>query len=136
MPEPQVGAVDERLSLEGSYADVADGIAGLAGVSGWVDKGIATMRRGCPTSVGILVEQLRRAPELTLADCFRLEMTVATHCAHNGDFAEGVRALIIEKDNRPRWRFGDLDGLDAAHVLGHFEPPWAHNPLHDLEDDG
>ena len=135
LPEPQAGVVPERLSLDGSYADVAGGIAGLAGASDWADKGIATMRRGCPTSVGILVEQLRRAPALTLADCFRMEMTIATHCAHNGDFAEGVRALIIEKDNRPRWRFGDLSGLDAAHVLGHFDPPWPHNPLHDLEDD-
>lgn len=135
LPDPQVGDVPERLSLEGSYAEVAERIAGLSGTSRWVDRGIAAMQRGCPTSVGILIEQLRRAPELTLADCFRLEMTVATHCAHNGDFAEGVRALIIEKDNRPRWRFGDLNGLDAAHVLGHFEPPWPRNPLHDLEDD-
>lgn len=136
LPETQLGAVPDSLSLEGGYADVADRIGGLAGASRWVDKGIATMRRGCPTSVGILIEQLRRAPGLDLADCFRLEMTVGTHCAHNGDFAEGVRALIIEKDNRPRWRFGDLGGLDAAHVLGHFEAPWPRNPLHDLENDG
>ncbi len=136
LPEAQLGAMPDSLSLEGGYADVADRIGGLAGASGWVDKGIATMRRGCPTSVGILIEQLRRAPGLDLADCFRLEMTVGTHCAHNGDFAEGVRALIIEKDNRPRWRYGDLDGLDAAHVLGHFEAPWPRNPLHDLENDG
>lgn len=136
LPETQLGAVPGSLSLEGGYADVADRIGGLAGASRWVDKGIATMRRGCPTSVGILIEQLRRAPGLDLAGCFRLEMTVGTHCAHNGDFAEGVRALIIEKDNRPRWRYGDLDGLDAAHVLGHFEAPWPRNPLHDLENDG
>ncbi len=135
LPDAHVGDVPERLSLEGSYADVAARIAGLAGTSDWVDRGIATMRRGCPTSVGVLIEQLRRAPQLTLADCFRLEMTVATHCARNTDFAEGVRALIVEKDNRPRWRFGDLDGLDAHHVLGHFEAPWPQNPLHDLEED-
>ena len=66
---------------------------------------------------------------------FRMEMTVATHCARNGDFAEGVRALIIDKDNRRRGRFGDLGGLDAAHVLGRFDPPWPRNPLHDLEYD-
>lgn len=136
LPEAQLGAVPDSLSLEGGFADVAGRIGGLAGASRWVDKGIATMRRGCPTSVGILIEQLRRAPGLDLADCFRLEMTVGTHCAHNGDFAEGVRALIIEKDNRPRWRYGNLDGLDAAHVLGHFEAPWPRNPLHDLENDG
>ncbi len=136
LPEGQLGDVPDSLSLEGSYADVADRIGALAGTSRWVDRGIATMRSGCPTSVGILVEQLRRAPGLGLGDCFRLEMTVGTHCAHNEDFTEGIRALLIEKDNRPRWRYGDLDGLDADHVLGHFETPWPSNPLHDLEDDG
>ena len=135
LPDPQVGDVPEELSLTGSYEDVADRIAGLAGTSRWVDRGIAAMQRGCPTSVGVVIEQLRRAPDLTLADCFRLEMAVATHCAHNEDFAEGVRALIIEKDNAPQWRFGDLNGLHAAHVLAHFDPPWPQNPLHDLKDD-
>ena len=136
LPATQLGAVPDSLNVDGSYADVAQRIDALAGASRWVDRGIATMRRGCPTSVGILIEQLRRAPGLDLADCFRLEMTVSTHCAHNEDFTEGVRALIIEKDNRPRWRYGDLNGLDAAHVLGHFEAPWPKNPLHDLEGAG
>ncbi len=134
LPEPELGAVPNSLSLDGAYAEVAGSIAALAGASPWVDRGITTMRRGCPTSVGILVEQLRRAPGMSLAECFRMEMTVATHCARNQDFAEGVRALIIEKDNRPQWRYGDIGGLDAGHVLGHFEPPWAQNPLHDLEN--
>lgn len=134
LPDRQVSDIPGGLSLEGSYADVANRIAALAGTSRWVDRGITTMQRGCPTSVGILIEQLRRAPQLSLADCFRLEMTVATHCAHNEDFAEGVRALIIEKDNRPQWRYADLDGLDPAHVLSHFDAPWPHNPLHDLEN--
>ena len=135
LPEPEVGAVPDSLTLEGSYADVAGRIEALAGASRWVDRGIATMQRGCPTSVGIVVEQLQRAPGMSLADLFRMEMTVATHCAHNADFTEGVRALIIEKDNRPRWRFGDIEGLDAAHVVAHFEPPWPRHPLYDLEND-
>lgn len=135
LPEPQAQAVPDSLTLDGSYAEVAGRIEALAGTSPWVDKGIATMGRGCPASVGILVEQLRRAPKMSLADCFRMEMTVATHCAHNQDFAEGVRALIIEKDNSPQWRYGDMDSLDAGYVAGHFEPPWPRNPLHDLEDE-
>ena len=70
---------------------------------------------------------------LTLADCFRLEMTVATHCADNHDFTEGVRALLIDKDNQPNWQFGDLDSLPDAYVDSHFVEPWLENPLHDLE---
>lgn len=135
MPDLQLHAVPDELAVQGSYAEVAERIAALAGTSRWVDRGITTMRRGCPTSFGIVIEQLRRAQQLNLADCFRLEMTVAAHCARYEDFAEGVRALIVEKDNRPRWRFGSLAELDPAHVLSHFEPSWSMNPLHDLEND-
>ena len=133
LPDAQVDEIPDSLGVAGSYADITQSIAALAGTNRWVDRGIATMQRGCPTSVGILIEQLRRAGALGLADCFRMEMTIATRCAHNADFVEGVRALIIEKDNRPAWRFGDIDGLDEAHVLGHFDPPWPQNPLHDLD---
>ena len=77
---------------------VAGGVFALAGASDWVDRGIANLRGGCPTTAGIVYEQLRRAPELSLADSYRLELTVATHCANNEDFHEGVRALLIDKD--------------------------------------
>jgi len=92
------------------------------------------MNRGCPTSVGIVVHQLQRLTGRGLADCFRLEMIVATHCANHFDFAEGVRALIIDKDNQPRWRYQSLERLPDDYVREHFEPPWPHNPLEDLEE--
>ena len=133
LPDAQVGDIPDSLGVSGSYAEVAQSIAALAGTNRWIDRGVATMQRGCPTSVGILIEQLRRAGNLGLAECFHMEMSIATHCARNTDFAEGVRALIIEKDNQPSWRFGDIDGLDPAHVLAHFDPPWPQNPLHDLD---
>ena len=133
LPDSQVSRLPQSMSVAGTYVDVFDRIRALAGASEWVDKGIATMQRGCPTTVGLVIEQLRRAPSLDLADCFRLELTVATHCAQFEDFAEGVRALLIDKDGRPEWRYGDIGGLDPGHVMQHFDPPWAHNPLENLE---
>ena len=135
LPEPQLDVLPPSLGLEGSYAEVAEHIAAWAGASPWVDAGIAAMRRGCPTTIGIVIEQLRRAPKLDLAGCFRLEMILACRCALGEDFPEGVRALLIDKDNRPRWRFASLEHLRPEHVLEHFQPPWPQNPLHDLEED-
>lgn len=112
-------------------ADAASARAALETLSragDWFGRGLATMRGGCPTTVGIVCEQLRRSPALDLADCFRMEMTIASRCARFGDFAEGVRALIVDKDGAPQWR---NDGAQA-HVLAHFEPPWEINPLFDL----
>jgi enoyl-CoA hydratase/carnithine racemase len=133
LPPTRVHEVSAGLSPEGPVLEVAERVRALHGRSAWIDGGIGVMNRGCPTSVGIVVNQLQRAPALDLADCFRLEMIVATHCANHPDFAEGVRALIIDKDNAPRWRYQRLEDLPEAYVAEHFEPPWRRNPLENLE---
>lgn len=133
LPAPQIVDVPEQLHADGSAREVAERVRALAGASDWIDGGIKTMNRGCPTSVGIVAEQLKRAPELSIGDAFRLEMVVATHCADHPDFAEGVRARLIDKDNQPAWRYPSLEALPQAYVAEHFEPPWQDNPLNDLE---
>lgn len=132
LPESELSRV---LKREIDYNDLGAEVAAiyaLEGTSKWIDRGIANLRNGCPTTAGIVLEQLRRVPTMSLAECFRMELTVATHCAHNLDFAEGVRALLIDKDNAPNWQFADIETLPAAHVHSHFEPPWTQHPLADL----
>jgi enoyl-CoA hydratase/carnithine racemase len=133
MLEPQIVDIPPDLRSNGSVQQVAARVEALAGRSQWIDKGIETLRRGCPASVGIVVEQLRRARDLSPADAFRLEMIVATHCANHPDFAEGVRALLIDKDNQPRWQHANVAALPDSYVAEHFVAPWPQNPLHDLE---
>ena len=132
LPEGEFAVLETTLDLSGSYADVAARLDVHAGRSEWADRGLAAMHKGCATTVGIVVEQLRRSPQLDMAGCFRLEMDVASHCARFDEFQEGVRALIIEKDNAPQWRHSGMDTLEEAHVLAHFEPAWPENPLADM----
>ena len=76
----------------------------------------------------------QRAPQLSLADVFRIEYVAALHCAARPDFAEGIRALLIDKDQRPQWRPATLDEATPDWVDGFFVSPWpadAH-PLADL----
>jgi enoyl-CoA hydratase/carnithine racemase len=108
-------------------------IESLAGRDEWIDRGIAAMTRGCATTVGIVAEQVQRVAAMDLGDCFRMELVIATHCARNGEFREGVRALLIDKDNAPKWRHANVAAVPRAYVLAHFVPPWPLNPLSDLE---
>jgi enoyl-CoA hydratase/carnithine racemase len=115
--------------------DAADALTRIATLDTSIEylrKAAAAAQHGCATTIGIVLEQMRRAPSLDLADCFRMEMVIATHCARNRDFAEGVRALLIDKDNAPRWTYADAAALPAGWVESHFAPPWAVNPLTDL----
>ena len=126
VPEREVHFLDLQGEVAVLYA--------LQDTSKWIDRGIGNLRNGCPTTAGIILEQLHRVSDMSLADSFRMELTVATHCAQNSDFREGVRALLIDKDNAPQWAYGSIDKLPREHVLSHFEPPWDTHPLEDLAD--
>ena len=126
--------IDAALGCVGG--DYAAAIAGVRSLPDgkWFDRGKTNLESGCPATAGIVVEQLDRARNLSLAEMFRMELVIGTHCARNRDFAEGVRALLIDKDGAPAWTVNSLDALSRETVLGHFESPWEENPLADLQD--
>lgn len=116
----------------GGYDEVIQGMFRLEAKDEWFAKAVATLRRGCPVTAGIVVEQMARADNLSLAQKFQMELTVSTHCARRKDFAEGTRALLIDKDNQPAWEYSDLERLPPQVVAQHFVMPWDTHPLADL----
>jgi enoyl-CoA hydratase len=75
-----------------------------------------------PTSTRIAFRQIREGGRLGFEDCMRLEYRLARYCMTHPDFYEGVRAVIIEKDNRPRWRPATLAEATDAYVADAFAP--------------
>ena len=92
------------------------------------------IKRGSPTTAHIIHEQLKRAAGMSLQQTFELELVIAVQCSRHPDFAEGVRALLIDKDNQPQWRFGSVDAVPSEWLQEHFTPPWDVNPLADMPD--
>ncbi len=98
----------------------------------WLQKAIRTFRAGSPTTAHIVAEQIERIQTLTLEEMFALELTVAVQCSRHPDFTEGIRALLIDKDNAPRWAY-PYGQVSREWLLEHFEEPWENgNPLADL----
>lgn len=92
-----------------------------------------TLREGCPLTAHLVWEQLRRSRHLSLAEVFRLEYTLSLNCCRHPEFAEGVRARLIDRDNRPRWHWPDVQQVPQAVVAAHFQPCWeGPHPLADL----
>ena len=75
----------------------------------WLANAAAAFAKGSPTSARLSFEMQRRARHLSLADVFRLEYQASVGCCMHGDFAEGVRALLVDKDKSPRWQAAPVD---------------------------
>ena len=96
--------------------------AGGATDAGWAAGITATIRTKSPTSLKIALRQMRLGPRLTFAAAMRTEFRIVSRIVHGHDFYEGVRAVIIDKDNAPRWRPADLAAVSEADIDRHFAP--------------
>jgi enoyl-CoA hydratase/carnithine racemase len=123
-----------KLCGQGTLQDIASAITGLKTEDAWLARAGATLAAGSPSTAALSHELQRRTKYLSLADVFRMEFVAALHCARRRDFAEGIRALLIDKDQRPRWQPPTLAQITPEWTDGFFASPWkAHeHPLADL----
>jgi enoyl-CoA hydratase len=92
----------DRLFASDHYEDVLAALK--ADGSEWAEKELATLAKKSPTTCKVSLHLLRQALQHSdFADEMRVEYRVAAHICQRHDFIEGVRALIIDKDNNPRW---------------------------------
>lgn len=100
----------------------------------FAQKTLAVMRKRSPLMMCVTLEQIRRSAMMNVADCLRLERTMVRHCFEHGEVLEGVRALVVDKDNAPQWQPPTLDAVTPGMIARFFIPAWpAHaHPLRDL----
>jgi enoyl-CoA hydratase/carnithine racemase len=96
-------AIDALCARE-RLDDVLDALASGTSDDPWLAKAMAAAGRASPSARALAWQLLRKAPQLSLAQVFRMEYSAALQCAAHGDFAEGIRALLIDKDKRPQWQ--------------------------------
>ena len=90
----------------------------------WAGQTLGLLRSRSPTMLTVTLEQLRRGKALALAECFRMELGLVHGCFEQGDFLEGIRAVLVDKDNRPRWNPPELAEVDPETIRRFFAPRW------------
>ena len=111
--------------------------------SEWAQKTASTLRHRSPMMLEVVLQQIRRARTMTLAEDLRMERDMVRHCfytAHlkrsgtTSETVEGIRALAVDKDHNPRWNPQRIEDVHADMVAPFFESAWpAHaHPLNDL----
>lgn len=108
----------------------------------WFNKCQKALHKGSPISLMNTFTAMQRVAclqnkpfetrSLYYAELFQLELTLSTNIVRHPEFSEGVRALLIDKDNQPNWIFNSVDAVPMPLIDSMFEPPWDAHPLRDL----
>ncbi len=88
----------------------------------WAAQTLATIRTKSPLSLRIALAQMRWARGRSFEQCMAMEFRIVSRIVYGHDLYEGVRAVIVDKDNAPRWKPADLAAVSDAEVERHFAP--------------
>ncbi|HUI20106.1 MAG TPA: enoyl-CoA hydratase/isomerase family protein [Methylocella sp.] len=95
--------------------------AGDAG-SSFARSAAEAIRSKSPSSLAIALRQMQIGGKLDIDEALRTEFRIVSRIARSHDFYEGVRAVIIDKDNRPHWNPATIDRVDSTMVDSYFAP--------------
>lgn len=104
-------------------SNVAEIMAALRGLDAdWAGRALAMMERASPTSLELTFHQLRRGATLDFEACMTLEYRLSLACLAGHDLYEGIRAVVLEKGQAPRWQPTALSEVTAESIEAAFAP--------------
>ncbi|MCD9537276.1 enoyl-CoA hydratase/isomerase family protein [Photobacterium carnosum] len=127
---PQIQAACVAPTLDVVYEQ----INAIDGLGCWLEKAKQTLAHGSPLSANICFHQMQQYQQASLAECLAMELSLSVRCGLVGEFKEGVRARLIDKDAQPKWLYKTISDVDIRLVKSLFVPLWQKqaNPLIDL----
>ena len=118
--EPHLEAIDRLFAHDTVEAIFA---ALEAEGSDWAQAQLAVLKTKSPQSLKVSLRQIRAGAGLTdFADNMAMEYALGGRVVRTHDFQEGVRAVIVDKDNAPQWSPATLDGVSDADLDALFAP--------------
>ncbi|XP_050715797.1 3-hydroxyisobutyryl-CoA hydrolase, mitochondrial-like isoform X1 [Eriocheir sinensis] len=90
--------------------------------SEWAEKQLKILKKMSPTSLKVTFEQLERGTHLTLQECLAMEYRIVKRIYKGHDFSEGIRAVLVDRDNNPQWKPKNLEEVTTEVVEEHFAP--------------
>jgi enoyl-CoA hydratase/carnithine racemase len=110
----------------------------------WATQTLKTLRQRSPLMLSVTLEQIRRGRSQSMTQELRMERTMVQHCfdtkhlnrsGRSSEIVEGIRALVVDKDQNPKWNPSRIKDITPEMVAPFFESPWPENqhPLADLK---
>lgn len=90
--------------------------------SAFAHSAASAIRAKSPTSLAIILRQMQIGAKMDIDQALKTEFRIAARLAKSHDYYEGVRALIIDKDNLPRWMPDSAESLPQEDIDAYFAP--------------
>lgn len=128
--EPSKAVTDIVQSLTESFEVEEDPLR-----KDWLGKTREALANNSPLMLNVTRASILRGRETPLGECFRRELDIVVRCVDEGDFVEGVRARLVDKDNQPVWIPPSLGEVEQDRVRHFLSSPWSErsHPLSDIE---
>jgi enoyl-CoA hydratase len=115
-------AMIDRCFAGDTVEAILDALAGETEDAAWAEETRAILLTKSPTSLRITLRQLILGQEFDLAEALKLEYRMTQHVMAAHDFYEGIRAVLVDKDQKPRWQPASLAEIDDKAAEAYFAP--------------
>lgn len=129
--EPHLGTINTLCDGDDIH-EIIDNIVSQQTQDPWLSRARDSLAKGSPLAALWIFRQLQETRHASLREVFQAEIRLATNIVRHPEFAEGVRALLIDKDRDPQWQFKASRDVSFAQLEAFFSEPWGDNPLADL----
>jgi enoyl-CoA hydratase/carnithine racemase len=90
----------------------------------WFNQGRDNFNAGCPATAHLIMRQLQLGKNMTLKEVVKWELILALQSIRHPDFTEGVRALVVDKDFKPKWQHNSVKDVTDEWIEAMLAPLW------------
>jgi len=113
--DPDMDAwVDRHFAEKRTIADVVASLRRDDSEDEIRDRALKDISERSPTALAVTLRMLRYNESRAMQEVFAAELKAARYLSRHPDYVEGIRARIIDRDNRPRWRPDTIEAVDIT----------------------
>lgn len=122
----------QQVTDQDTVNEIVEALLSAQSDDKWILRSQKAIKHGSPLALHLIFRQLKITEQISLKEVFCAEAILSVQSCRHTEFPEGVRALLVDKDGTPDWKYKSLVDVDPSYVDQFFKSPWEVHPLKGL----